>query len=182
MIHGFFQRRVVRPIVNLLTQGITPEKIAMSLACGIVLGIFPALGWTTLLCALAAFAFRLNLPAIQLVNYFVYPLQLALLIPFIRMGEFVFRAQRMALSLSQIAAMIRADMLNAIRVLWVATLHAVMVWAVLAGPAIFLLYIALAPVLRKLAKATGLLPGARGSATGAAITSVAPAPSHRAKE
>ena len=65
---GFFHRRIIAPIVALLTQGITPEKIALSLACGIVLGIFPVLGSTTILCAAAAVLFGLNLPAIQLVN------------------------------------------------------------------------------------------------------------------
>jgi hypothetical protein len=54
MKRGFFHRRVVAPIVALLTQGITPEKIALSLAFGIVLGIFPVLGSTTVLCAVAA--------------------------------------------------------------------------------------------------------------------------------
>jgi hypothetical protein len=39
-----------------------------------VLGVFPAPGCPTLLCALAALVLRLNPPAIQLVNYFVYPL------------------------------------------------------------------------------------------------------------
>ena len=69
MKRGFFHRRVVAPIVALLTQGITPEKIALSLAFGIVLGIFPVLGSTTVLCAAAALVFGLNLPAIQLVNW-----------------------------------------------------------------------------------------------------------------
>ena len=69
---GFFHRRVVAPIVALLTQGITPGKIALSLAFGITLGVFPVLGTTTLLCVAAALMFGLNLPAIQLVNWLIY--------------------------------------------------------------------------------------------------------------
>ena len=87
---GFFQRRLVRPVIELLRQGVTPEKIALSIVFGVTLGVFPVLGSTTALCATAALAFRLNLPAIQLVNYFVYPLQIALLIPFFRLGEKLF--------------------------------------------------------------------------------------------
>ena len=93
MKNSFFHRKLVLPVINLLRQGITPEKIALSLAIGICLGVFPLLGSTTILCTLAAILFRLNLPAIQLVNYFVYPLQLALLIPFIRLGEALLGAQ-----------------------------------------------------------------------------------------
>ncbi len=77
MEEGFFYRRLLRPILDLLRQGVTPEKMALSLALGGALGVFPALGCTTLLCLIAAIVLRLNLPAIQIVNYFVYPIQIA---------------------------------------------------------------------------------------------------------
>src|SRR5262249_31861133 len=86
MSESFFYRRILRPIIELLRQGVTPEKMALSLALGVALGVFPALGWTTTLCAIAALVLRLNLPAIQIVNYFMYPAQIALLIPFFRLG------------------------------------------------------------------------------------------------
>jgi len=50
----FFYRRLVRPILDLLRQGVTPEKMALSLALGGALGVFPALGCTTLLCTIVA--------------------------------------------------------------------------------------------------------------------------------
>jgi uncharacterized protein (DUF2062 family) len=159
MSDGVFQRRIVKPVLDLLRQGTRPEDIALSIAVGLVLGIFPALGWTTLMCFLAALAFRLNLPAIQLVNYLVYPLQLALLIPFIRAGEFLFRSARLPLSLGQIAAMVKANVWHAIRVLWVSTVQAIAVWALIAPVAIYVLYRILAPILRKLAQRTGLYKG-----------------------
>ena len=87
MNEGFFSGRLVRPLLDLLRQGVTPEKIALSVTLGVMLGVFPVLGSTTALCALAAFAWQLSLPAIQIANYFVYPLQLALLIPFFRAGR-----------------------------------------------------------------------------------------------
>ena len=156
MNNGFFQRRVAQPLLRLLRQGATPEKIALSIAFGLVLGIFPSLGWTTLLCFLAVVIFRLNLPAVQLVNYVAYPLQLILLIPFVRAGEFLFHSARLPLSAAQILAMIKTDVGNAIKVLWVATIHAVAVWALLAPVAIYLIYKLLAPVLRRLSVTTGL--------------------------
>jgi len=156
MSQSFFQRWVVRPVLDLLRQGSTPEKIAMSIAVGLVLGIFPSLGWTTLLCLVAAVIFRLNLPAIQLVNYFAYPLQLALLIPFIRAGEFLFRSEKLALSLTQILAMIKADVWHSIKVLWIATIHAIAAWALVAPLAIYVLFRILSPMLRRLALASAL--------------------------
>ena len=87
MSEGFLKRRLVRPIIELLRQGVTPDKLALSLALGVALGIFPALGWTTALCAIAALVLRLNLPAIQIVNYFMYPAADRAVTPFLPSGR-----------------------------------------------------------------------------------------------
>ena len=109
----------------LLKQGITPEKIALSLTLGIVLGIIPVLGSTTLLCTLAALLFRLNLPAIQIVNFVIYPIQLAFLLPFYRAGEWLFNAEHLPISVQEIVAMIDKDVWGAILFLWDTTVHAI---------------------------------------------------------
>jgi len=149
MNDGFMQRKLVRPIIELLKEGVTPEKMALSLALGAALGIFPALGWTTALCAIAALTLRLNLPAIQIVNYFMYPAQIALLLPFFRLGEWLFRAPRLAISVPQIYALIHVSLWNAIRVLWTTTWHAIVVWCILAPLIAGGVYMILAPVLRR---------------------------------
>jgi uncharacterized protein (DUF2062 family) len=147
---SFFHRRVIQPVVALLTQGITPEKIALSLAFGIVLGVFPVIGSTSLLCAAAALLLRLNLPAIQLVNYVVYPLQVLLIVPFIRAGEFLFRARPLQLSLAQMLAMARTDLPHAITVLWVSALYGVAAWLLVGPLALFLLYFLFLYLVRQL--------------------------------
>ena len=155
-MRGWVQRRLVRPIVDLLTQGIQPEKIALSIAWAVVLGVFPALGWTTLLCLAVAVWLKLNVPAMQLVNYLVYPLQLALLVPFIKAGEWLFRAPKLAISLPQILAMVKANVWHAVTSLWVATMHAIAVWALVAPVAVWVIYRVLKPVVQKVAAASGL--------------------------
>lgn len=126
----------------------TPEKIALSVALGAALGVFPAIGWTTALCAIAALVLRLNLPAIQIVNYFVYPAQIALLIPFFRLGEKLFRAPHLPISVLQMQAMMRADRWVAIRLLWTTTWHAIAVWCLIAPVFVAVIYAILAPALR----------------------------------
>lgn len=148
---GFLRRRIVRPIVELLRQGVTPEKMALSLALGVALGVFPVLGTTTALCALAAFILRLNLPAIQIVNYFVYPLQIALLIPFFRAGEKLFDASHLPLSAGQILAMVHASFWGATRFLWTTVWHAAVAWCLLAPAFVGLAFLALVPLLRRVA-------------------------------
>ena len=151
----YLHRRLVRPILDLLTQGITPEKIALSIAFGLVLGMFPALGWSTLLCLVLALWLKLNVPAMQLVNYLSYPLQLALLVPFLRAGEFLFRAPRLAISLPQILAMVKANVWHAITSLWAATMHAIVAWALVAPVAVWVIYKILAPILKRLLLVSG---------------------------
>ena len=131
---------IPRRIIDLLRQGVTPEKLALSLALGVVLGLFPVLGTTTALCAIGALVLRLNLPAIQLVNYIVYPAQIALLIPFFRLGEWIFRAPRLPLSIAQVVGMFRANYWHATRFLWVSMCHAVVAWCLLAPFGAALLY------------------------------------------
>jgi uncharacterized protein (DUF2062 family) len=146
---GFFRQRLLRPILDLLRQGVTPEKMALSLALGGALGVFPALGCTTLLCAIVAIVLGLNLPAIQIVNYFVYPIQIALLAPFFRLGEKLFRAAHLQISVPQIYGMIHANAWAAIRLLWTTTWHAIVAWGMIAPVFVGLAYLILTPILRR---------------------------------
>ena len=157
---GFLRRRLVQPILDLLRQGVTPEKIALSVALGIALGVFPVIGMTTILCALAALVLRLNLPAIQIVNYFVYPLQIALLLPFYRAGQWLFGAPHAQLSLAQIRALADAGMEAAISTLWVTIWHGAVVWCLLAPVFIAGAYLFLVPLFRwTLRRQAGTTPG-----------------------
>lgn len=145
------QKRLLQPILALLTQGITPEKIAMSVVFGIALGIFPLLGSTTLLCALAAAVFGLNLPAIQIVNYFVYPLQLVLIVPFMRLGARIFSGAAVGWSLTQMLEMFRADRWHALKALWVVAVQAVGAWSLAVPPLGVVAYLVLVWALRRVA-------------------------------
>ncbi len=147
MSETLWRRKVVRPIVALLRHGLTPEKLSFTIALGITLGVIPVLGSTVLLCALAAIAFRLNVAAIQLVNWLVYPLQLALLIPFYRMGGWMFKTPPSELSVVHILALIRSNVFQAIANLWTVTIHALAAWLVLGSIATGLLYLVLVPVI-----------------------------------
>lgn len=158
MTGSFWKRRIGDPLVGLLRQGVSPEKIALGVALGITLGITPMLGSTTVLCVVAAFLLRLNPAAIQLVNYFMYPAQLALLIPFIRAGEHLFGAAHDPVTLDKIRLMIQTNVWHAIVSLWAATVHALAVWALASLLIIPTLYWLLLGPLRK-------LPSARGAAT-----------------
>ena len=64
-----------------LRQGISPRRLALTLALGFVVGCIPVVGLPTALCVVIALAFRLNQPAIQAANYLAMPFQAALIVP-----------------------------------------------------------------------------------------------------
>lgn len=66
---------------------LSPEDVALLLAVGLVLGIFPICGIPTILCMLASLVARLNFPALQMVNQLSWPLQIAMLVPLARLGS-----------------------------------------------------------------------------------------------
>ena len=144
---GFWRRRVLAVILQQLRQGITPDRIALTIALGAMLSVFPILGATTLLCAIAAVGLRLNQPVIQLVNYLVYPLQLVLLIPFYRAGE-LFGAPHLALSIPQLAARFTAGPLKFVVDFGTIALGGIAAWGVVALPCIALMYFVLRGPLR----------------------------------
>jgi uncharacterized protein (DUF2062 family) len=145
---AWIYRKLILPFVELLKQGMSPEKIALTVALGISLGVVPVIGSTTTLCTLAAISLRLNLPAIMLVNGVVYPLQIALLVPFLRAGAWLFRVDGPKLTVTQIFKLITTNLWHAILTLWVATMHALVVWLILGCAVSGLVYLVLVTLLR----------------------------------
>ncbi len=110
------------------------------MACGIILGVFPVLGATTILCGMAAIILRLNLPAIQLANYMVYPLQLVLLIPFFHLGDLLFQVEPLPLSTQELITLLRSDLWGTILAFWNTTLRAIVAWLLVSLPTFFILH------------------------------------------
>jgi len=147
-------RRAVNTIVQLLRLGVTPEKIALAIALSAAIGVFPVLGTTMLLTAAAAAAFELNLVAMQLVGWLVYPAQLALIVPFMRLGSRLFGLVAVP-PLPELLKMMAHDLLGTMRLFWPATLTAVVAWLVLCPIFVGGVYGILIYPLRRLAAGLG---------------------------
>ena len=85
-----WERRVRDPIVMQLTQGITPEKIALTFAVGSACALFPIFGVTSLMCFLAALVWRLNQPIIQILNQLLFPVHVMVFLLCVHLGERLF--------------------------------------------------------------------------------------------
>jgi uncharacterized protein (DUF2062 family) len=141
--------RLTRLILGLLSQGITPHKIALTLVLGLLIGVIPLIGASTTLCVVTALAFGLNLPLIQLVNYLVYPLQIVLLIPFVQAGQWLFRQPPLPFSLAQIKAKLEAGLWKAVVELWGYAVHGTVAWLLIGAVAGCVIYLALLALLRR---------------------------------
>jgi uncharacterized protein (DUF2062 family) len=134
----FLRCRILRPLLRLLRGGVTPRRLAWSLALGIVIGINPSVGVTTLLVILLAWAFGLNQVASQIGAHAMTPLHLLLFLPFIELGVHLFHTRHLPLNRQQIEHMSRHPY-RLIREIWEWEWHALIVWAIVAGIAMPLL-------------------------------------------
>src|SRR6202030_291593 len=116
----------------LLSQGVSPPRLALCVAIGVVVGNIPILGVSTILCTVIALVFRLNLPAIQVVQAAMAPSQVLLIIPFVRLGEWMLRVPPQPLSLKAGLALMAEGVIPAVRGLWDAIVHAGFAWLLIA--------------------------------------------------
>jgi uncharacterized protein (DUF2062 family) len=130
--------KLVTKTKSLLVSGNTPHQLSLAITLGIIFGVFPFLGVTTILLTIIAFIFRLNMVVVQLSNYVVYPLQLLLYLPFIRMGKFLGNLQ--SVSASEVFAIMKENWVNGIEKLWVIHAWAILAWALIALPVSYVIY------------------------------------------
>ena len=129
---------VKKRLHTILTSGLTPRKLVQTLCVGTVLGIMPLLWGTTLICILLAHVFRLNHLALQSVNYLLYPVQLALLIPFFKLGTWLF-PWGPAVPQDTLATLLR-NPLSSLNILAWITMKSLAAWSVTVIPLALLVY------------------------------------------
>src|SRR5215469_5502642 len=150
-----WRERIVALVIAQLVQGVTPQKIALSIALGISLGVFPILGTTTMLCAIAALRLKLNQPIIQLVNWLVYPLQLGLMLVFVRIGQWITHAPQMSLSIPELVQTLHDSPFKFMQEFGISALQGVLAWLFIAPIFTAIVFFALVPPLTALAPKRG---------------------------
>ena len=145
-----FQRWVIRPIANQLRQGTGPEKLAWSVSLGLTLGIFPIMGSTSLVCFAVGHLLRLNQPVLHLFKTFTYPIHLALILVFIRLGQNLNGVPPIPFSIPQLLTRFKESPAQFASDFSAAALHGIEAWAISAIFLIPFFYFVSLPVLRKL--------------------------------
>ncbi len=150
-LKNWLHRWLFEPLLALLRAGLAPRQLALCIAIAIVVGNIPVLGVSSILCTLIALLFRLSLPAILLVQAAMAPTQLLLIIPFVRLGEWILGAPRQVVSVKAGLALLSQGVWQTIVVLRDAIFHATLAWAVIAPFCIYLLLRLLTPIFERMA-------------------------------
>jgi uncharacterized protein (DUF2062 family) len=146
------QQAAQKKILEWLQCGLAPRQLAFTLALGFAIGCIPLLGVTTAICALVAVMLRLNMPAIQAANWIAMPLQVLLLIPFLRLGHWLFRGDSTTLNPAQLLLQIEAAPWRSLVQMSGLFGHAVLAWMITAGPALLLMTVLLTPLMHRISR------------------------------
>lgn len=139
--------------MSLLTHGVTPDKVAATIAVGTACSLFPFLGFTTMLNLGVGLWLRMNQPILQTINYLITPLHLVMIVVYVRAGERIWGATDQAFSLAEVVTTFRDASLGEFiaRFGW-AGVHAFTAWALSVPIIVAGIYYPLRPVLRTTAR------------------------------
>jgi hypothetical protein len=149
---SFWRRWVLNPIVKQLTQGTSPAKIAQAIAYGVTIGIFPIIGSTTLLSILIGIPIKLNQPILQVFKSLATPLQWTLVLGFYRLGEILFNAPHVSLSIPKMMERFFAEPGPFFRDYGMTALYGIAVWCLIAPLLLAAIYFTSRPLIQTLAK------------------------------
>lgn len=149
-VSDWLRRRVRDPLVAELRQGATPESVAAAVAASFAIAILPFIGLTTLLCLLAGRLFRLNQVVMQVINHTAFPLQVLLIVPFVRLGETLSGSRHFALTPEAIIGEFNRSIPDFLEKFWLTGLHGLIGWVVTVPLACWLLHLMLRRTFRRL--------------------------------
>lgn len=112
----------------LLRQGVRPRRLALAIALGATIGLLPTVWGTSVLCFLAAWLLRLNPVVVQAANYLVYPLQILLFVPYLRLGERLFGGNSSPPDLDRFMVALRTTPLQGLEQCWQTNFRALSAW------------------------------------------------------
>ena len=147
---GFWSRRIGEPIRQQLTQGVSPEKIALTLALASGLSVFPVLGTTTVLCFLTGILLKLNQPIVQGVNFLGSLAFLPAVVAFIKLGDVLTHSTFSSLDFPAMISMATHHPADFLSKFGTTAVHGILGWAVAMAVWLPLVYASALPFLRRL--------------------------------
>jgi uncharacterized protein (DUF2062 family) len=154
-LRDWLKRKVSDPLLALLARGLSPHDLSLAVVVSLGLAINPIIGTTTVLCLVAGRLFRLNHLVMQTINHFSYPLQIVLLIPFVRLGELVTGADPLPLSWDLLIEEFQKSFWGFVAKFGMAYVHGLLGWVLVVPLAGLGFYLLLVRVFRRICPPPG---------------------------
>ena len=134
------RHRILDSVTAMFRQGLSPREVSLAVASGTTLSLFPVPGTTTLLNLAVARLSGLNVIVSQAANWLASPIQVVLLIPFMKAGAWMLGIDSSVLSPEMIARISSEGILPVIGDLGLLVLAGAAAWAVAAIPMFLIVY------------------------------------------
>ncbi|XP_065881558.1 uncharacterized protein [Euphorbia lathyris] len=157
-LSSWFKTKILDPLYLILSRGTEPKQLAFSAALGITMGIFPICGVTVLLCgvAIALLGSFCHAPTVMLANLVATPIELSLIIPFLRFGEFITGGSHFPLTSDALKKVLTGHASDEVLL---SIAHALMGWFVAAPVILAGLYVIFLPCFKVLVRKFSSTPG-----------------------
>jgi len=156
------QQRILNPLAQrckaIATSGLAPRELAGTVCLGAALGVVPLIWGTSLICLWLGRRFRLNHLVLQSVNYLLYPLQLALLLPFCRLGRLLL-PWGPELAPEQLLSVPASGVAGLLPLLAWLSFKALLAWLITVPPVALLLYLLLVRLLQRTGSGAAVVAG-----------------------
>jgi len=150
-LRDWLKRKVGDPLLALLKRGLSPHDLALAAVVSLGIAVNPIIGSTTVLCLIVGRLLRLNHLVMQTVNYLAYPLQFLLLVPLVRLGEFITGAEALPLSPSLLTEEFQKSFWGFVAKFGLAYVHGLLGWVLVVPVTCLGLYFILIRFFRRLA-------------------------------
>jgi Uncharacterized protein conserved in bacteria (DUF2062) len=147
-----WRTRLISLLRAQLTQGVSPDRMAWSMAVGTACSVVPFFGFTTVLNLGVGVWLRLNQPAMQILNQLLGPVQLVLIVVYVRAGEKNWGAAPVPISVSVLVKAFKEDPWAFLQRFGWTGLHAATAWALSVPLIVAAVFYGLRPVMRRFAR------------------------------
>jgi len=144
-------KRTKEVLRNQLRQGLTVRQASLAVAIGLLGGIFPILGCSSVATIGLAASLRLNQPIALAFNFIAFPVKVLMIVPFLRFGEWLFRAEPLPFDIVAFTAEWMAAPMATTQSFAMSFVHVLGGWVVAAPFLLGLVYLLALPPIRRVA-------------------------------
>ncbi|HSD07561.1 DUF2062 domain-containing protein [Flavobacterium sp.] len=146
------QNSLKNKFTALFKQGLSPIQLSESIIVSGLFSIIPILGVSTFILTTLSIKRKLNLPIMIAISYVMWPIQVLLIIPFIRIGEFIFSVPSTPHTVEEIISSFQNSFFQTLSHLSFELLCGLGGWFFTAIPVSFGIYLVVLIFLKKLIK------------------------------